>query len=444
MANLSDMEELLHRIENEQIRDYMKEALTCYMTKAYRGCIVLSFIAMFDDINSKLEKLSSVNRTAKSIFNEIKRRRDEQEVYENYLIEQLKAKNLLQEIDYEFADILRKLRNKSAHPSGHKPSAEEARYVFFEVVDRFLSKPIFSTNHLVGEVIKRLSNSNFFVDTKADHLNEVVMEEISSLHITAVPLLVSKLLASSKSEDSKTSQNARLFISGLTYKADEEITKIIMNSIVKPNCDDSYFSNIILETLSLKPEIYKMLSPIYQNRIKATLLNKIKNDNLSLFQTKLRHPASTLKSLARIYNDSEFLNEFSVQLKMLFEKAPALEKIKFIFKGKQSVFQEFMDVITSQAGSSTFKESNNICRNLLQVEEIYKTFISDKQAFELVTAIVCASNHGANKAEEFVKSNFTQVEFTKAKAKNYISENLTDASAYFKAETQQKLPDNFL
>ncbi|EPG2069829.1 hypothetical protein L7A04_003798, partial [Acinetobacter baumannii] len=187
MANLRDMEELVLTIENENIRDYMREALSCYMTKAYRGCIVLSFIALFDDITSKLEKLGGVNKVAKTIYENAKAKKDAQDVYENFLIEQLKSKNLLSEMDSEFAEILRRLRNKSAHPSGHRPSAEEARYVFFEVINRFLSKPIFSTNHLVGEIIDRLTNDNFFVETGINKIAEVVEEEISSLHLEAIP-----------------------------------------------------------------------------------------------------------------------------------------------------------------------------------------------------------------------------------------------------------------
>ena len=68
MANLTDMEELLGSIEAVQIREYMREAMSCYMAGAYRGCIVLSYIALFDDLLSKLGELGNVNSEAKSVF----------------------------------------------------------------------------------------------------------------------------------------------------------------------------------------------------------------------------------------------------------------------------------------------------------------------------------------------------------------------------------------
>ena len=44
MPHLTDMEELLGAIPSTETRDYMREAMSCYMAGAYRGCIVLAYI----------------------------------------------------------------------------------------------------------------------------------------------------------------------------------------------------------------------------------------------------------------------------------------------------------------------------------------------------------------------------------------------------------------
>ncbi|MFP5048231.1 hypothetical protein ACLFLJ_13950 [Acinetobacter pittii] len=322
MANLTDMEELLHRIKNEQIKDYMREALTCYMTKAYRGCIVLSFIALFDDITSKLEKLAAINKVARNIYDEVKRRKDEQAVYENYLIDQLTAKNLLPEIDSVFAGILRELRNKSAHPSGHRPSAEEARYVFFEVIDRFLSKPIFSTSHLVDEILDRLKNSNFFVDIKIDKIGEVVQEEVSSLHMEAFPQLINKLInILDKQDDEIILKNAQCFINGLAALNQNEVNNNLKNIIVKAKSDNHSYNDLILETIYIQPIIFLNSDNITQARIKKVIAEKIKSSNLSLSQQQLRNPANVLVSISTIYSDKDFKDNFSETLEELFRRA---------------------------------------------------------------------------------------------------------------------------
>lgn len=131
MAKLTDMEELASKIIDKNVQSYMREALTCYMTGAYRATIVLSYIALFDDILAKLDVLAKVNKKAKKIYDEVSKKRGNQEVFESDLINQLSSNNLLTSLDSTFLDILRQLRNKAAHPSGHKPSAEEARFIYF-------------------------------------------------------------------------------------------------------------------------------------------------------------------------------------------------------------------------------------------------------------------------------------------------------------------------
>lgn len=59
MAHLTDMEELRATIPGADIRDYMREAMSCYMASAYRGAVVLSYIALFDDLLAKLGELAN-------------------------------------------------------------------------------------------------------------------------------------------------------------------------------------------------------------------------------------------------------------------------------------------------------------------------------------------------------------------------------------------------
>ncbi|KQD99021.1 hypothetical protein APD32_15775, partial [Acinetobacter baumannii] len=372
MANLRDMEELVLTIENENIRDYMREALSCYMTKAYRGCIVLSFIALFDDITSKLEKLGGVNKVAKTIYENAKAKKDAQDVYENFLIEQLKSKNLLSEMDSEFAEILRRLRNKSAHPSGHRPSAEEARYVFFEVINRFLSKPIFSTNHLVGEIIDRLTNDNFFVETGINKIAEVVEEEISSLHLEAIPSLISKLLDNYISDNKVIKKNSSFFINGLARLNDEKISIFLIDKLLKRKSDNQEYNDIILGVISSIPDSFKTLNNIHKTRIKKIISSKIKKSNLSLGQDKLSHPCVVLKSLANVYSDNEYNEEFYTELLNLFNKAPNLKHLSVIFKGKDLTFNSYINLIIEKIGDPDFNISNEFCGKIIEIQDIYK------------------------------------------------------------------------
>lgn len=92
MAHLTDMEELLSTVISNVVRDYMRKAMNSYMSGAYRGCIVLSYIALFDDLLAKLSELSKVNKAAKSIYMAAEKKKTDQEVFESHLIDQLGSK----------------------------------------------------------------------------------------------------------------------------------------------------------------------------------------------------------------------------------------------------------------------------------------------------------------------------------------------------------------
>ena len=85
------MEELLAKIPSADIRDYMREAMNCYISGAYRGALVLSYIALFDNLLAKLGEFANVNATAKAIYQDASKKKNDQDVFESYLIDQLSS-----------------------------------------------------------------------------------------------------------------------------------------------------------------------------------------------------------------------------------------------------------------------------------------------------------------------------------------------------------------
>src|ERR1035437_9678224 len=87
-----------------------------------------------------------------------------------------------------------KLRNKAAHPSGVHASAEEARYVFSEVINKCLKDKMLQTNFAVDAIVSVLPKGNFFPTNKLDDIKAIVETEIAGLQEQAVPYLIHKLL----------------------------------------------------------------------------------------------------------------------------------------------------------------------------------------------------------------------------------------------------------
>jgi hypothetical protein len=243
MAHLADMEELLQKIPNKNIANYMEEALKCYNSSAFRGCIVLSCIALFDDLVRKLSEIRHVNKKAKEIHDEVVKRQNNQDVYENHLMDQLASNKIISELDSSTVDVIKSRRNKAAHASGHFPSAEEARFVYFEVISKFLIKKEFSSKVLADEILTRIENGNFFPSNMISDIENVVTHEIKLLHPDAYPYLITKLIDEIKSSSANLSQNALYFIDGLAALNKPEINKIITAKLLENKLDDANYTS---------------------------------------------------------------------------------------------------------------------------------------------------------------------------------------------------------
>ena len=124
MPGLTDMEELIASVDDADVANYLREAYVCYGTSAYRACIVLTSNALFDGLKKKIDALASINKACKKVSLHIKGLHDLQKPFESDLIDQMKSEGLLDELEFDRLKQVIKHRNKSAHPSGHSPTAE--------------------------------------------------------------------------------------------------------------------------------------------------------------------------------------------------------------------------------------------------------------------------------------------------------------------------------
>lgn len=85
------MEELISRVPEKDTANYLREAFVCYGASAYRGCIVLTHIALFEGLRRKLQAVATVNIKAKEVLRVIEPLASAQKVFESKLIEVMKA-----------------------------------------------------------------------------------------------------------------------------------------------------------------------------------------------------------------------------------------------------------------------------------------------------------------------------------------------------------------
>ena len=430
MAHLTDLEELLAKVPDVKTRDYMRESMSCYMAGAYRGSLVLSYIALFDDLLLKLGELSNVNAVAKKIYKEASKKKADQDVFESFLIEQLASNSLISGLDASFLATLRTLRNKSAHPSGHRPSAEEARFVFFETISRFLSQSILSTTHLVDDLVSRMSNTNFFPSIQISDIKSVVRDEVVNLHDEAMPQLVSKLVAAIVSADIAAEKNARFFLVGLAGVDKEASNNALRSRLITAKADNADYCDVVLQVLSANGGLYNMLNSATVARVHAIILNAIGEAKGSLSESSLSHPTFAIGSISSAMPEKEFVSAFSHVIEALFEKRTRSEFIVRLVERMPSLLDVYFSILLAKAQSSDFGTANSISSALGSLDKPLSAIVSNEQAFQLLAAVSKAAAWGAWDAKGLANSRFGATPLLRAMALEYVSSDNAGAAVH--------------
>lgn len=430
MARLYDMEELVGQVIDEDVKQYMREALTCYMTGAYRATIVLTYIALFDDIFKKLEQLAKVNKVANKIFTSSSKKRQEQEVFEYDLIISLKSTGLMSEMEATFFDILRQLRNKSAHPSGHLPSAEEARFIFYEAISRFLSKPILSTKTIVEQIMSRMSESNFFHSEDVGVMAKVARKELSNIHPEAMPFLISKLVDSLNNQEKQS--NSRKLLCSMAFSPPTENTLAqLREKVIEAKASDPEYYEVICELFSSNGDLYKELHEVSYGRINNLLSETVKKTGLQIQYDFLLHPITVFESLLRSSAPKEIIEKNESSLNMLLEKFLYSSYLIEALKEYVLVRGQIGKKLTDNAGSNDFETANNFAKKIYNLDKVISENYTDRFCFRLLSSVLKASNSGAFSSESLIKTKFNSLPCIKEKAKKYNFESPDAAREQF-------------
>lgn len=426
MSGLADMEELLSSISNKDFVEYMREANSCYNVGAYRGCIVMSYITLFDDLRMKLNELAKVNSEAKKVAKEVEKRAKEQEVFETYMADQLKTKGLLEEKKYQRLSIIRDLRNKAAHPSGVLATAEEARFVYRTVISEFLSEALLKTTHAVDALIDRVKKSNHFPSANINEIIEIVDADCASIHNLAVPYLVTKLLEARDSTNKTASQNAERFLVGMSGMKSDEYRSILRKKAIEPGCTDSDEAPFIGRLVAADGQLLAGLSKTNKARVSKLLTDQTKVSKVGV-TTKLSHPARQISELVSSLGEGVVSESYMAFFEAVMARYPYSPVFYNGLRDASKLKELLIAGWLEDAGSSTFEIANAFAKALPEVDEGANTILEPKDSFEIIAAVCRAADTGAWSAKAVQNSKFSDCPELVHSAREYAKKNKESA-----------------
>lgn len=249
---LSDLDELVLKCRDEKAKSYIKEAVSCYKSGAFRSAIVSTWIAVSFDIIDKIRELSLAgDKEAEVQLKAFEKARDEGDIshslkFEREMLEV--CRDRLELISHlEFIDLarLQEDRNRCAHPSMtsdsqiFNPSAELARVHIRSAVEYLLQHPPAQGKSAMAILLKEV-DSDYFPTHKDKALvvlnNSPLIKARESLVKSFLTVLLKELLKADVDYNRALKLTAAI-------KSVEELYKSIYDSVLE-NKLSSLFRNV--------------------------------------------------------------------------------------------------------------------------------------------------------------------------------------------------------
>lgn len=448
MTGISDMEELIAKVPEKDTANYLREAFVCYGAGAYRGCIVLTHTALFEGLRAKLQGVAAVNSKAKAVLKVIEPLASAQKVFESKLIDEMKAGAIITQLEANILEQLNKQRNKAAHPSGHLVTAEEARYVFSEAIQKFLSQPIRQTSVLVDAIITRLPEPNFFPGVTLADIKLVVDEETENLDDLGLPQLVAKIADLLDGTDTSAIRNAGRFLLALAGRKDTKLRESIIKFAIIPKATTDKHATLIMQLVATDPGILDKAPPATRARIAALLLSGGKEVGVAVPYAELRNPAHVLASAAKELGEAFMLANFKDFTDWVIEQAPTSPEFISAIASSTTLFSQLQLRYRTQAAHSQFAESNSFAGLLPGMDATLGDSISDEDAFWLLAAVAKGADWGAYTPIALRDAHFEAVPQLRAKALAFVAADTSKAeeilSEYHLAESPAEFTSKYL
>lgn len=416
MTGLADMEELIASVPERDIKTYLREAFICYGAGAYRGCIVLVHIALFEGLRMKLHAVASSNAAARGVLIVIEPDATAQKVFEQKLIDQMRTHAIITQLEADILVQLNKQRNKAAHPSGHLVTAEEARFVFSEAIKKFLSQPIRQTSVLVDAIIGHLPDPNFFPSSMMPDIALVVDQETENLDQMAMPELLVKLAIVHGGADQIASANAAKFVLALASRKTPATRASIVKKFVTPKSSNDANAEALTALVTTDPEILSALTPTDKMRISALLLKNAEAVGRTALYQEVRNPAQAFASMVVVLGETAVLTDYKPFSDWVLANSPAAPAFVAAVATSSTFLARLKEQYRARASSSDFGVANGFAAVLPSLDAALAQVSTDEEALRMFASVVRAAGNNAFGALDLANSQFNALPALKAKA----------------------------
>lgn len=446
---LRDMEVLINKIYDDEIREYMKEALRCYNVESYKACVILSVIAGMYDLRKKINVLAPSIKEVEDLDKKIEYKIKKGETFERYMVEQCVTDkiNLLTRDQGKSIGRCLDIRNECAHPGGHVATAEEARTVFADIIDILASKPIsLGANH-TDRVINQLKNESFYPYKDEKVCSKIIESKIAMFHKSAIIPLCNKivkiLLDGNDIYTEVHKKNSIIFIANVNL-SDKERQRIL-----QPIIEDDTKTGVLIELLNENMDILLEVDSVSKMNILSKIEKCTKNESgivvdtivenilkdgkylskeekTRLFQAILKsNNINLIKTITNLIKDKGIIlekkdidqligyidNDINLNLRDMNKYSYAINIINLIGEINDiNINNSIVRKLISEMDNYDFKNTNNLVEIFVKLVGYIDDNIGDNELIDIVEKIILQTTHycPSFRAEDFINYKYKE------------------------------------
>lgn len=280
---LSDLDELVLKCRDEKAKSYIREAVACYKSGAFRSSIVSTWIAVAFDIIDKYKELSLAgDKQAEGVIKAFEAARVANDISASLKFERELLTNardnfqLISHVEFTDLDRLQQDRNRCAHPSMtvdseiFNPPAELARVHIRSAVEYLLQYPPAQGKYALGLLLKEVDSGYFpteFEKAVVAFRSGPLLKARPALVTSFIVVLLKKFVAGLADKEELQVSTA--------FKAIESMHKVVYDQTLAEKFSpivralDAANLDKVLPLLTLLDDAWVMLDEDQQQRISA-------------------------------------------------------------------------------------------------------------------------------------------------------------------------------
>lgn len=436
-----DKEQLLSKVHNADSRSYLAEAIDCYGVGAYRGSVVLTACAVFEDLRFKLRDFAPFDKTAARVSKLVEEAFAQQKSYEGEVFEQLKGSNMLDPENKGFLLELLTARNRAAHASGLDTTQKKAAKFINEGVERILGRKQQWGEQGVVELLARMERIDLFpaIVKSPDFIAD---EELSNLDPRVYGKLIEGMSKAMGTGGTLYDKNARVILECFARRRDPVMRSYLFSKLINDMTLPAS-STWIIDVLAEDPQI-----------LDCTAKNAIAAD-AALSQIILAAPDDELRcdQLETIFEglishqgEEELRHRYGETIKALSTRLwarPILTNGLARGDHVRDLVEESLLRKTREHDAAESLRAAIFSKWNPGEEKFFARFLSDASAFELIVNFCHAGDAGKDLCSKLINRGCAGVLDLRAKAVAFLRENDARASSILDSDEGGLSPEEF-